>query len=188
MKFGNVTPEQYKNMPLAQLKNDPAFVEFVSNMEGRPDQTGDGNYGWEDYVALVAKIGDSKMDHYRKMFIEMTSGGYKAVSNEDARSLNGLKCKLTKVIYTCSQEQRQNDGKMAFENVSWESGDNSVQEVEDSRDVARAEAKYNRTMADIQSKDKRFDLQLKQMILNTRQLKQPLKVSRKLSIKTLIET
>lgn len=50
-----------------------------------------------------------------------------------------------------------------FQDVSWESGDSTIQEVEDEKDIARAEANYNRTMADIQAKDKRFDLQLKQI-------------------------
>lgn len=161
MKYGNVTPDQYKNMPLAQLKNDPTFVEFVSNMEGRTDQTGDGNYGWEDYVALIAKLGDPKMEYYQKMFLEMNSGGYKAISNDDAKSPEWLEMQVNQGNIYLFTEQRQSDGKMAFENVSWESGDSSIQEVEDSKDTARAEAKYNRTMADIQSKDKRFDLQLK---------------------------
>lgn len=53
------------------------------------------------------------------------------------------------------------DGKGAFEGVSWDSGDNSIREDEDRRQLARAEGEYNRTMADIQAKDKRFDLQLK---------------------------
>lgn len=53
------------------------------------------------------------------------------------------------------------DGKGTFQGVSWDSGDSSIREDEDRRQLARAEGEYNRTMADIQSKDKRFDLQLK---------------------------
>lgn len=53
------------------------------------------------------------------------------------------------------------DGKGSFIGVSWDSGDNSIREDDDKRQLAKAEAEYNRTMADIQAKDKRFDLQLK---------------------------
>lgn len=53
------------------------------------------------------------------------------------------------------------DGKGTFEDVSWTSGDTTVQEVEDKTGIAKAEAKYEATMADINTKDKKFDLELK---------------------------
>lgn len=48
-----------------------------------------------------------------------------------------------------------------FENVSWTSGDNTIHEETDKTELARAEAKYESTMADINAKDKRFDAELK---------------------------
>lgn len=53
------------------------------------------------------------------------------------------------------------DGKGAFMGVSWDSGDDTMRAEDDKRMLAKAEADYNKTMADIQAKDKRFDLQLK---------------------------
>lgn len=53
------------------------------------------------------------------------------------------------------------DGTGEYENVSWTSGDNTLQHVTDDAMLARAEAEYESTMADINSKDERFDLQLK---------------------------
>ena len=47
-----------------------------------------------------------------------------------------------------------------YVNVSWTSGDASLSEVTDSTQTAKAEATYETTMANIQSKDKRFDTQL----------------------------
>lgn len=47
-----------------------------------------------------------------------------------------------------------------FVNVSWNSGDTSLQMISDKEDMARAEADYEVTMSQIQAKDKRFDLQL----------------------------
>lgn len=55
------------------------------------------------------------------------------------------------------------DGSGSFDKVSWTSGDDSVHEADDKTTLARAEAKHETTMADIQSKDKRFDLQLQQI-------------------------
>lgn len=47
-----------------------------------------------------------------------------------------------------------------FVNISWNSGDTSLQMVSDKEDMARAEADYETTMSQIQAKDKRFDVQL----------------------------
>lgn len=69
--------------------------------------------------------------------------------------------------YDVNEDTKGPDGKTlskgAFRGVSWDSGDDSVRADDDKRELAKAEAEYNRTMADIQSKDKRFDLQLKQI-------------------------
>lgn len=56
-------------------------------------------------------------------------------------------------------EFSENDNR--FQNVSWTSGDNTINEQTDSSEMARAEAKYEATMADINAKDKRFDAELK---------------------------
>lgn len=47
-----------------------------------------------------------------------------------------------------------------FVNISWNSGDTSLQMVSDKTDLAKAEAEYETTMASIQTKDKTFDVQL----------------------------
>lgn len=52
-------------------------------------------------------------------------------------------------------------GTGAYENVSWTSGDSTLQEKTDSTQTAKAEAQYETTMASINAKDSRFDTQLK---------------------------
>ena len=47
-----------------------------------------------------------------------------------------------------------------YVNVAWNSGDATLSEVTDNTQTAKAEAVYDTTMANIQSKDKRFDQQL----------------------------
>lgn len=51
-------------------------------------------------------------------------------------------------------------GTGAFVNVSWTSGDSALSEVTDKTDTAKAEADYETNMSSINSKDKRFDVQL----------------------------
>lgn len=55
------------------------------------------------------------------------------------------------------------NGDGMFTNVSWTSGDSTLQEKTDATMVAKAEAEYNTTIDSIQSKDKRFDLELKEI-------------------------
>lgn len=43
------------------------------------------------------------------------------------------------------------------------SEDNCIQEVPDERAIARAESKYNQDMADLENKDKKYDLELKKL-------------------------
>lgn len=62
-----------------------------------------------------------------------------------------------------TQDPKDPNGTGAFIGASWTSGDNTMQEVSDSTEVAKAEAKYEATMADINAKDKRFDAELKQI-------------------------
>ena len=43
------------------------------------------------------------------------------------------------------------------------SEDNCIQEVPDERAIAQAETKYTQDMADLENKDKKFDLELKKL-------------------------
>ena len=50
----------------------------------------------------------------------------------------------------------------AFKSITI-SEDNCIQEVPDERAIAKAESKYTQDMADLESKDKKFDLELKKL-------------------------
>ncbi len=91
-------------------------------------------------------------------------------------------------LYLYTKTDKDSNGVKEWENVSWETGDNNIQEIDDEKDTARAEANYNRTMADIQSKDKRFDLQLKQIDTEHQATKQLLIQLKKQLKKILTET
>lgn len=172
----NPTPtgDKYKAMSDDELKKDNTFIEFIYNAQSpdgtpanRPNLDGDPN-NTKDMNDVNTLLNDpGKFQYYKKLFLEMVGsdsnspGNYKAISDDNLKSSDWLEMQVQQSNIYLYVEQRQNDGKFKFDNVSWESGDHSVQEVDDEINIARAEAKYNRTMADIQSKDKRFDLQLK---------------------------
>lgn len=102
--------------------------------------------------------------YYAKQFNAMQgSSGTYVVSDKDINSYEYLEAQTQANGIFLYEEKQQSDGTYKYENVSWTSGDNNIQEVNDDKQTAKAEAKYEATMADIQSKDKRFDLQLKQV-------------------------
>lgn len=173
---GVPSPDDYRKMSDAQLKADHFFIEFIYNTQSpdgspanRPNLDNDTN-NTKDMNDVMTLLNDpGKFQYYKKLFLQMlgndttifSQGNYKAINDDNMKSPDWLEMQVQQGNIFLFTEKRQNDGKMAFENVSWDSGDSSVQEVDDETNIARAEAKYNRTMADIQAKDKRFDLQLK---------------------------
>ena len=104
---------------------------------------------------------DSKAtDDYSSLYDQMQSG-YTVISDDNMNSSAWLESQVSAGNIFLYEQQTQADGTTPFVNISWTSGDPDIQEVDDSTETAKAEAKYEATMADIQSKDERFDLQLK---------------------------
>lgn len=117
-------------------------------------------------TAMNCGTDTGKISYYTNVFNEIKdSGGFNQQSNENMTSSEWLQDQIhmgNVFLYTYNNTAGA-DGKGDFVNVSWTSGDASLQEKTDSTDTAKAEAEYETTMASIQSKDKRFDLQLKQI-------------------------
>lgn len=91
--------------------------------------------------------------------------GYAAANPNDAKNFNStewLYDQLSKGNLFLVEYNRDGgaEGTGAWEEISWSSGDSSLATVADESEVAKAEADYETAMAEIQSKDKRFDLQL----------------------------
>lgn len=106
----------------------------------------------------------AKIDYYINVFNQIQSGGgYNAPGNDNMTDPAWLESQVKAGNVFLYVPEKQDDGTLQAVNVSWTSGDSSIQEKDDDKDVARTEAKYEATMADIQSKDKRFDLQLKEI-------------------------
>jgi len=103
--------------------------------------------------------------YYTNIFNAIQSGGYVTATDDQLNSedwlynqLNNGNLDLYKFV---GEENDEDDVKDGFEIVSWRSGDSSIITKTDKDAITRAEAKYEATMADIEVKDKQFDLQLK---------------------------
>lgn len=103
--------------------------------------------------------------YYDDLYSKANKGQITIISTEQANDPDWLErqIKSGNLFLREYNETGGSDGKGSFDQVSWTSGDDSMSEEDDKSQIAKAEADYDVTMADIQSKDKRFDLQLKQI-------------------------
>lgn len=93
------------------------------------------------------------------------TGGRAAAGANDAQNFNStewLYDQLSKGNLFIVEYNKEGgaDGTGEWQEISWSSGDSSLATVADDAEVAKAEADYETAMAEIQAKDKRFDLQL----------------------------
>lgn len=107
----------------------------------------------------------AKLLHYTNIYNEIIeSGGYNAPGDDNLNDPEWLQAQVEAGnVYLAIWDDKANNEQGDFVEVSWTSGDSTIQEKDDKIDLARAEAEYQTTNADIQSKDKRFDLQLKEI-------------------------
>lgn len=100
--------------------------------------------------------------YYSEMYNQMKNGGYKVINESDFKDADWLENGILGGGLRLYDQKTEADGKTKkWENVSWTSGDPDIQEVEDTAGVAKAEAKYETTVAQINAKDKILDLELK---------------------------
>lgn len=99
---------------------------------------------------------------HQTTFSQMQANGYNAPGDTNIKSSDWLYQQLNSGnIYLEEWNTKGGlDGKGAFEGISWSSGDASLQSASDDDDANRAEAEYESTTAKIQTKDKKFDLEL----------------------------
>jgi len=114
----------------------------------------------------AADYDQGKVTYYTNIFNQAATNGYTTDgtgSDTDMTNSDWLQAQISAgnlSLYEYDPTGGSN-GTGDFVNVSWTSGDSALQEQTDTTDTAKAEAQYEATMADIQSKDNRFDLQLK---------------------------
>lgn len=146
------TSDQSKNNTKVQLK-EKVQVSPTSDMPGATiikEQT--------------VKYDSGAVSYYTNVFNQMTNG-YNSPGNENMYSSDWLYSQLTAGNIHLEEwnEAGGTDGKGAYEEVSWSSGDPTIQTRNDDQAAAKAEAEYTAATAEIQTKDKQLELSLKQI-------------------------
>lgn len=154
-----------------------AFLRTKSDTNNIP-------YDMENIKSANDASNNSALKYYRNIFDRIQQVGFitytdvaaKTVNNdnyiysESTRGTNKVSKNPLKDNYTFEAALR--DGTLRLEYYSSTqkkfisttiSEDNCIQEVPDERAIAKAETKYTQDMADLENKDKKFDLELKKL-------------------------
>lgn len=100
------------------------------------------------------------IDYYTNVFNEIKNSGYSEQSQDKMISPEWLQGQIDMGnLFLYEKDPKTNENK----NLSWSTGDNTLKETYDDRFVAKAKAEYDVTINAIQSKEKRMDLDLKQI-------------------------
>lgn len=137
-----------------QITAETTKYNFLAGYGVNPDAT-TGKY---DENAKAYK-------YYSDLYAKLSTEGYTLIQDTQANSPEWLQAQVDagNIFLREYDKYAGADGKGAFQDVSWTSGDSSLQEKTDKTDTARAEADYESAMASIKSKEERFDLQLKEI-------------------------
>lgn len=108
---------------------------------------------------------DGAVSAYTNVFNQIAKNGYDAVGDANMKDSEWLYSQLNagNIFLSEWDDNGGTDGKGDWVNVSWSSGDVTLKTDSDSTQTAKAEAEYNTAMAQIQSQDKKYDLQLKEI-------------------------
>ena len=140
--FGNKTSEQF------QVIADIYILDQVFNVYGEP------NWGWID-KSNPSENADAKVKWYTNLFERMKKG-FTVIEDGLASSNEWIRFALESGIVSMEQVDTNNNWvSMLHSNCS------DITEVTDEKAVAVAEAEYNKAMNNIENKDKRFDMELK---------------------------
>lgn len=103
------------------------------------------------------------VNYYSNVFDQIAENGCYAPGDSNMNSNDWLNNQLTSGSIYLSEWDSEGgkEGKGDWANISWSSGDSTLVEKKDDAAIAKAEAEYNATLAQIQSKDKRLDMELK---------------------------
>lgn len=134
----------------------------------------DGSNG--DLSAFFTKMGittdtansnydSAKVTYYTNVFNQIKQNGYNAPGNTNMYSTDWLYSQLNAGNIHLEEWNKTggSKGNGAWEDISWASGDVSIQTKNDDAAAAKAEADYTAKTAEIQSKDKKLELNLKQI-------------------------
>lgn len=132
-----------------QAVKDIYLSEKMMELYGTP------KYTWID-INNPDENADAKAEWYTNLFEYMTEHGYETIENGLASSAEWLQFALESGLISMVQVDVKNQWlSTMYSNCS------NITESQADIDITIAEAEYNKTMNDIEAKDKRYDIELK---------------------------
>lgn len=146
-------PEKTKKDEDFQKIYDAYLLDMIMNTYGEP------NYTWVDTSSPSDSYnvnGEAKAQWYENLFERIQSGGYKVLQDGLASSSEWIQFAFESGIITMEQvDSNQNWQPLIYSNCS------DITEQTNDAAIAKAEAEYKAAMNKIENKDKRYDLELK---------------------------
>lgn len=132
-----------------QVVKDVYLCEKMMELYGTP------SYTWID-VNNRDENAEAKAEWYTNLFNRMLEGGYQTLENGLASSAEWLQFALESGLISMEQVNiKQQWVSTMYSNCS------NITESQVDVDITIAEAEYNKTMSEIEAKDKRYDIELK---------------------------
>ena len=150
-------PALYNNYDNSNLPFTSEFQQVFCNilLDLVMDTYGEPKYAWID-EKNANENGDAKAKWYTNLFELATKNGYKTLLDGLASSSEWIQFAFENGIVQMHQIDEHN----AWNNVIY-SNCSDITEQTDDKAIAIAEAEYNAAMNKIENKDKRYDLELK---------------------------
>lgn len=100
--------------------------------------------------------------YYQNVFQQLQANGFDAPGDSNMMSSQWLYSQLSSGNVSLSEWNNNGgtDGTGTWNTVAWNSGDPTLKVTSDDNQAAKAEANYDAANAEIESKDKKFDLEL----------------------------
>lgn len=141
-----------------------ANIKQVTLLDNIMNTYGEPTYDWIDTSARPGKISDSsynqngsaKAQWYENLFNKMKTSGYKVLHDGLASSAEWMQFAFESGLVCLEQVDSNNNW-----NTTTYTNCSDITEQTNNAAITKAEAEYNAAMAKIENKDKRYDLELK---------------------------
>ena len=151
------------------LATSSGQIVVSSNVKNAFDSSNSNSNAFLSSMGVVTNTAAANYDaaaviYYQNVFSQMSQNGSYAPGDDKMKDSEWLYTQLSIGNLTLVEQTQQDangDGSNDWSNISWSSGDASLQTVSDDREIAKAEAEYETVMAEIESKDSRYDMELK---------------------------
>lgn len=148
----NFNPNTTKATEFEKIKQ-AEVLDAIMNTYGEP------NYDWIDTSNKKASYnenGSAKAQWYTNLYNKMTTSGYKALQDGLASSAEWIQFAFESGLVCLEQVDANNNW-----NTTTYTNCSDITEQTNNAALTKAEAEYNAAMAKIENKDKRYDLELK---------------------------